>query len=83
MHARIALLCVYKIIPHRGYFHDEQINIIYKIYHVQCVNDYNDYYGLLLGINESRPICRCYIIICYICSCNQDSIITIDASIDT
>ena len=47
MHARIALLCVYKIIPCRGHFRVEQINIMRNV-----LMTIMDYYWVSMSLDQ-------------------------------
>ena len=50
MHACIALLCVYKIIPHRGHFRVEQINITRNV--LMTIMTIIDYYWLSMSLDQ-------------------------------
>ena len=50
MHARIALLCVYKIIPHRGHFSIEQINITRNV--LMTIMTIMDYYWVSMSLDQ-------------------------------
>ena len=47
MHARIALLCVYKIIPRMGHFRVEQINITHNV-----LMTIMDYYWVSMSLDQ-------------------------------
>ena len=50
MHARIALLCVYKIIPRRGRFRVEQINITRNV--LMTIMTIMDYYWVSMSLDQ-------------------------------
>ena len=50
MHARIALLCVYKIIPRRRHFRVEQINITRNV--LMTIMTIMDYYWVLMSLDQ-------------------------------
>ena len=50
MHACIALLCVYKIIPCRGHFRVEQINITRNV--LMTIMTITDYYWVSMSLDQ-------------------------------
>ena len=50
MHARIALFCVYKIIPRRGHFCIEQINITHNV--LMTIMTIMDYYWVSMSLDQ-------------------------------